>query len=88
MNEFLSTYSKYGINALFVVAIGYLQLQLNKQEAKLERVEFQLYDCLRQPTATISQSKSQQDEKINDVLMVAVLENKRRYIAGQWKVVG
>lgn len=84
MTEFFNNYSKYGVNVLFVCAIIYLNTKLNQQEAKLERVEFRLYDCLQ--TAEIKQLNTKHYEKTNSICLEAVLESRKRYINRKWKV--
>lgn len=83
MTEFFNNYSKYGVNVLFVCAIIYLNTKLNKQEAKLERVEFRLYDCLQ--TAEIQQLNNKHEEN-NPIRLEAILESRKRYLDGKWQV--
>lgn len=84
MIEFFNNYSKYGVNVLFVCAILYLNTKLNQQEAKLERVEFRLYDCLQ--TAEIQQLNTKHHEENNPIRLEAVLESRKRYINRKWQV--
>ena len=85
MTEFFNNYSKYGVNVLFVCAILYLNTKLNNQEAKLERVEERLYNCLQ--NAEVKPLTTYPHE-IDKIRLVGVLEDKRRHLARTREVVG
>ena len=80
MKEILETIQKYGINALLVFAILWLNNRMNKQEAKLERVEERLYNCLQH--AEIKPLTTYKHE-INKIRLVGILADKRRHFAGK-----
>lgn len=85
MKEILETIQKYGVNALLVFAILWLNNRMNNQEAKLERVEERLYNCLQ--NAEVKPLTTYPHE-INQIRLVGVLEDKRRHFTRKREVVG